>query len=250
MADAFLHPAHVVGDVVGVHLGHELQLAEARDVLGLHHLGVDDAPSDAGTQLVEPGERPGGQWDGIVIVAVVGAILYGGAFQAYRTGRAWLALATIALVTVTAFHTVWYGFGSAIDNTDKVTKLASTLDSIPVPRDARLFWADRRPEARLSFYFDRRSEHMVDPEEIVSKGILDRRTDKHALEKLAIDRALELLQGSEPVYLIMERENHERLQDFTLVRRAHLIGTVQEKEKPDRKDWLIVTNAAPTPAAP
>jgi len=185
---------------------------------------------------------------GIAIIAILGVILCGGAFQAYRTGRGWLALATVAFVTVAAFHTVWYGFGSAIDNIDKVTKLASTLDSSRVPRTARLFWADRRPDARLSFYFDRRSEHMVDPEEIVGKGILNRRTGKHALEQMALERALELLQGSEPVYLIMGRDSFDRLTD-TLVRHADLIGTVQEEEKPDRHDWLIVTNASRIPAA-
>ena len=185
----------------------------------------------------------------IAIVAILGTVLYGGAFQAYRTGRGWLALATVALVTVAAFHTVWYGFGSAIDNINKVTKLASTLDSSQVPRTARLFWADRRPDARLSFYFDRRSEHMVDPEEIVGKGILNRRTGKHALEEMAIERALELLKGSEPVYLIMGRDSYERLKDFTIVRHTNLIGSVQEEEKPDRHDWLIVTNASRIPAA-
>jgi len=184
---------------------------------------------------------------GIAIVAILGAILYGGAFLAYRMGRGWLALTTTGLLTVAAFHAVWNGFGSTIDNIDKVTKLASTLDSIQVPRTARLFWADRRPDARLSFYFDRRSEHMVDPEEIVGKGILNRRTDKHALERMAVDRALELLQGSEPVYLLLGRDSYERLND-TLIRYADLIGAVQEEEAPGRHDWLIVTNASRIPA--
>ena len=164
-------------------------------------------------------------------------------------GRGRLALATTALVTIAAFHAVWYGFGGAIDNIDKVTKLASTLDSSRVPRSARLFWADRRPDARLSFYFDRQSEHMVEPEEIVSKGILNRRTDKHALERMAIDRARELLQGSEPVYLIMGRDSYEQLYD-TLVRFADLIGSVQAEEKPERHDWLIITNASRIPVGP
>ena len=184
----------------------------------------------------------------IAIVAIIGAVLYGGAIQAYRTGRGWLALATVALVTAAAFHAVWYGFGSAIDNIDKVSKLASALESSHVPRTARLFWADRRPDARLSFYYDRRSEHMVDPEEIVGKGILNRRTDKHLLEQMAIDRALELLQGSEPVYLIVGRDSYERLKNFTIVRHANVIGTVQGEEEPNRHDWLIVTNASRIPA--
>lgn len=183
----------------------------------------------------------------VVILVIIGALLFGDVFRSHRTGRAPLALAIIALVTAAAFHTVWYGFGSAIDNVDKVTQLASTLDSSQVPRTARLFWADRRPDARLSFYFNRRSEHMVDPEEIVSKGILDRRTDKHLLEKMAVDRALELLQGSEPVYLILGRDSYERMNDFTIVRQVSLIGTVQMEEAPDRHDWLIITNAARNP---
>lgn len=192
-------------------------------------------------------ENEGGAFGNVAIVAIVGAFLYGGAFLAYRKGRGWLALVATAFVTVAAFHTVWYGFGSAIDNIDKVTKLASTLEASQVPRSARLFWADRRPDARLSFYFDWPSEHMVDPEEIVGRGILNRKTDKHALERMAIDRALELLQGSEPVYLILGRDSYERLND-TLVRYADLIGSVQAEEKPERHDWLIVTNASRIPA--
>ncbi len=211
-------------------------------------IGIQLAAVVGGAWMWLSGDE-GGSFGSIAIVAILGALLYGAAFQAYRMGRGWLAAITTAVVTVVAFQTVWYGFGNAIDNIDKVTKLAATLESSRVPPAARLFWADRRPDARLSFYFNRPSEHMVDPEEIVGEGILNRETDKHALERMAVDRALELLQGSKPVYLIIGRDNYERLNE-TLIRYADLVGAVQNGETPSRHDWLIVTNASRIPSTP
>ncbi len=188
---------------------------------------------------------------GVAASAILGVTLYGAAFQIFEMRRGWLALSIIALITTAGFQAVWHGLGSDIDNIDKVAKLATTLDSSQVPRTARLYWADRRPDARLSFYFNRRGEHMVDPEEIVGKGILNRRTDKHAIERMAIERAVDLLQKPEPVYLIIGRSNYDRLREHAqLARHADLIGTVQEEEKPTRYDWLLITNATRISAVP
>ena len=41
VADSFLHPAHVVGDMVGVHLGDHTELFEPGKVFGPDHLGVN-----------------------------------------------------------------------------------------------------------------------------------------------------------------------------------------------------------------
>jgi hypothetical protein len=84
---------------------------------------------------------------------------------------------------------------------------------------------------------------MVDPEEIVGQGILNRRTQKHALERMAIERGIQLLQGAEPVYLIIGRDSHERLGDL-IGEHSDVIATVHDTTEPARHDWLIVTNAS------
>ncbi len=193
----------------------------------------------------------GGAVSGSALAAasVVALVLFGGATFLFRRGRAFLALSTVALVTVLTFHTVWNGFGATIDNIDKISLLASTLDNEGVPRTARVFWADRRPDARLSFYFNRRAEHMVDPHEIVGAGILDRGADKHLLEQMAVGHALQMLRGAEPVYLILRRDHYERLSD-TLSLYADLVATVEAAEEVSRHNWMIVTNASRVTAAP
>ncbi|MEK6676141.1 MAG: hypothetical protein AABZ47_10865, partial [Planctomycetota bacterium] len=170
------------------------------------------------------------------------AVFLVGAVYAFRVGRRALAMISIAVVTALGFQAAWYGFGHAIDNVDKVAKLASALDAGGVPKTAHVYWADRRPDARLSFYFNRRSEHMVDPEEIVTKGILDRRADKHLLERMAIERALEYLRGRETIYLLMRRKSYDRLGE-SLLQTSSILGTVSMEEVPSKDDWLIVTNA-------
>ncbi len=186
---------------------------------------------------------------GLVGLAVLAVVILLGAAYAYRVGRRGLAFATVSIVTVAAFHSAWHGLGGDIDNVDKVAKLAATLEASGVPRSARVFWADRRPDARLSFYFDRRSEHMVKPEEIVSQGILNRETEKHALEQMAIGRAFNLLRSTDPVYLILRRDRYERVGDV-LGGYARVLATVQMEATPDRHDWLIITNAPRVTSVP
>lgn len=187
---------------------------------------------------------------GLVVVALVAtSLLLAGVVGAYWLSRGPLALGALAGVTVVAFHVAWNGFGRSIDNIDKISQLASTLERTHVPPTARLFWADRRPDARLSFYFNRRSEHMVDPYEIVGAGILDRGADRHLLEQMAMGRALQVLRSAEPVYLILKRDHYERLYN-TLSTYADLVGTVETAEEPSRHNWMIISNAARITAAP
>lgn len=159
-----------------------------------------------------------------------------------RTRRGQLALGTMALVTVTVFHFGWNGIGTSLGDMAEVRRLASTLDSSGIPTSARLLWADQRPDARLSFYFNRRSEHMIDAEEILARGILNRRTDKSAIEQMAIARGMELLQGPEPVYLIIGRENYLRIKN-SLGQGVQVVGAADELAKSTGGRLLVVTNS-------
>ena len=130
-----------------------------------------------------------------------------------------------------------------------VARLASALDEQGVPPGAKVYWADRRPDARLGFYFNRKSGHMVDAHEIVGAGILNREADKHLLERMAINRALDVLGGSEPVYLILRRDRFDMLKE-TFAEHADVFASVQAEESPTRHDWLVISNAAKLKAAP
>ena len=69
-----------------------------------------------------------------------------------------------------------------------------------------LYWADQRPDARLSFYFNRRSRHLIEVSEIVTR-MVDRTGADATLEQMVLDRVRELLDGPRPVYLILDREH-------------------------------------------
>jgi len=181
----------------------------------------------------------------VAIVGIIGSILLAAAFQAYRRGRGSHALILTAAVSALAFHAIWYGAAKEIDNLDKVAKLASMLDENHVPRSSRVFWADARPDARLSFYYNRASEHMIDAAEIVSQGIFNRRSQKLALEKMALQRGLEIVRSTQPVYLILRRENYEHAVE-TLALRTTVIGVVQGSKDSNKQDWFVVTNAPDT----
>ena len=158
----------------------------------------------------------------------------------YVFGRGRAAFATVAVIMVAAFHLVWYAAGPAIDNVDKVAALARVLDAAGAPDDATICWADQRPDARLSFYFDLRSAHLVEPAEIVTR-MVDRTGADARLERMVLDRARALLDHPHPVYLILDRQNFDRHAEL-LAEGAHRLGLVDLDGKPDAADWVVVGN--------
>ena len=76
----------------------------------------------------------------------------------------------------------------------------------------------------------------------------DRTQGKAALQEMVADRASELLTGTEPVYLILERGNYERFKMFVGIE-GHITGEVKNPQSP-RKSLLIVSNVeSPAKAA-
>jgi hypothetical protein len=144
---------------------------------------------------------------------------------------------------VIAFHAVWYTTGPAIDNVDKVAALDRELDAAGVPDDAAIYWADQRPDARLSFYFNRRSAHLIEVSEIVTR-MVDRTGADATLEQMALDRARELLDSPHPVYLILDRKNLARHAEL-LADRTHEVATIDLDGQPDSGDWIVVANSPP-----
>lgn len=175
---------------------------------------------------------------GILIIILFAAITF-------IRGHGWIALGILALVSIVAFHTVWYCYTPVIDmldEVDKVAALAQGLDTAGVPSDAKVLWVDRRPDARLSFYHNRHSTYMVTPEEIVGR-MVDRTKQKQTLQELVLNRADALLGADEPVYLILERRHYDQLSSF-MSHKGRLIASAGSKFEREGKNWVVVSNTS------
>ena len=179
----------------------------------------------------------------VVLGGVLVAILFAGV--AFIRGHGWTALGTLAVGSIAAFHAVWYVCAPAIDaldEVDKVAALARALDAAEVPPEAKVLWADRRPDARLSFYFNRRSTYMVTPEEIVGQ-MVDRTHKQAALQEFAVARASALLGSGEPVYLVLERRHYDLMSMF-MTSKGRLLATIGNEFEKEGKHWVVVSNAS------
>jgi len=179
----------------------------------------------------------------LTLMAGVGVALLSTAGVLHVLGRRTAAFATAAATIVVVFHVAWNVTGPTIDNVDKVAALARELDAAGVPDDAAVYWADQRPDARLGFYFNRRSAHLIEVSEIVTR-MVDRTGADATLEQMVLDRVRELLDGPRPVYLILDRRHLDRHADL-LGERSHLLATVDLDGKPDAADWVVITNTPP-----
>lgn len=148
------------------------------------------------------------------------------------------ALGVLAGASAMCFLITWLGFASLIGDMGRVTRLEATFRAAGVPGDARILWADERPDARLSFYFNRRSGHMIHPSEIVDR-MVDRTGMKAELTRMASQRAAELLRSLEPVYLIMDRHRYEAgIADLPPWRALPDVAEPSSREPPQ---WVVLT---------
>lgn len=172
--------------------------------------------------------------------AVAGLLL---ASASYIRGRGWAAMGITAVTMVAAFHGAWYTVGPAVDvigGRGEVADLAQTLDAAHVSPQVKVLWADSRPDARLAFYYDRRTSFVVTPEEIVSQ-MVDRTQQGEKLQMMVMGRALGLLKGSEPVYLIL-RQKHYWLVKDSLPQGCRVVELPQEANTTGGRGWVVVTN--------
>lgn len=176
----------------------------------------------------------------VLTVAVMGVgVLIAAVAALHIYGRSWVSMGVLAGGTVGFFHLVWLTVGPALDNVDRAQALAAALDRNGVPADANVLWADGRPDARLDYYFGRKSGYMIRPEEIVT-DIQDRKADEFRLRMRALGRAQDLLAAAEPVYLIWERGNYDdACANGPLPGR--IIASISRGEDP-RKEWVVLTN--------
>jgi hypothetical protein len=182
----------------------------------------------------------------VIAAGAVVAILLAGV--AFIRGRGWAALGIVACASIASFHAVWYACTPALDiiaEANKVAALARALDAASVPSTARVLWADRRPDARLSFYFNRNTTYMVSPEEIVNR-MVDRTGKQRELQELTLERANALLASPEPIYLVIERRHYDQLKS-PMSHGSHVIATVGSEAERAGKNWVVVSNVAGKP---
>lgn len=166
----------------------------------------------------------------------------------YVTGRGWWALALTAVTTIAAFHCAWYLCGPSLtaESSDRVRMLDEALDEAGVPAEANIYWADSRPDARLSFYYGRRPRYTLTPEEIV-KFIGVNRTKpriKELLEEYGFQKAESMLAGDDTVYLVVGFEKYSKFENRIKVR-AYDVARVKCDATNEKKDWMVVSNQPP-----
>lgn len=156
--------------------------------------------------------------------------------------RGWLAMGLTGLVTVCTFNAVWYRCGPVLGDIDDVNTLAARLTEVGVPAHAKVYWADKRPDARLAFYHDRDSFYLTEPSEIVTK-MVDRVGGDEDLQEMAIENALKVMKSPEPAYLLVRKRSFQLMHDYEGVEGNALARIPVDPKRPD-KDLLIVANDA------
>jgi len=186
---------------------------------------------------------------GMAAVACAALVLMATAGLMLRRGRPWPAFGLTAVSSVAVFLSAWFFCGATLDNTAKVATLARVLDEADIPETALVAWASRRPDARLSFYYNRRTRQMIQPAEIVT-AFVDRTGRRLSLESMVARRARELLAGPQPVYIILDREEYERAAMLGMTATARVVGFAPDPDDAD-SDWMVITRepAASAPAA-
>jgi hypothetical protein len=179
-----------------------------------------------------------------LVAAICGTlIVLAGILHVSRRG--WWSMATLSAAMIGGFLTVWNVAGGALDNVDDVAALDRELNAAQVPRSAIIYWADQRPDARLEFYFGRRSAHLVDPSELVQRWV-DRTSMEAKTEMLGtvVDRLKAAFAGTEPVYVLLNRRRLWWLdQEPSLKDHSRTLCTVDVDTKPDDHDWFVLTNS-------
>lgn len=172
-------------------------------------------------------------------VAMAGFIVAAGL---YVYGRRWAGFGLTAATFLLTFHGVWYTYGGRIDNDVKVARLVRVLEENGVPRDARIYWVDRRPDARLRFYYDWLSKQMIDPSEVVVQYV-DRTDREEELRMMVMNRAEELLSEPEPVYLVLGLKEYGLARMVGMAKDAVKLGEAEDPDQP-KNNWVVVANEA------
>jgi len=186
-------------------------------------------------------------WIPLTVMAAISLWLFLLACAVHLRGHGHWGMTIVSVTMIGTFQGTWYLCGRTIDQRDDLGKLAAldhALNDMRLPEHAKVLWPVSEPPARLSFYFNRRTDYLIPPEEIVRK-VLDRKRDKAKLQRLVEHRVNELIESSEPVYFLLSRKRYELWRSI-LPRRAHIVATATDSPMESDDDWVIVSNTQRT----
>lgn len=180
---------------------------------------------------------------GLVILGTALLLALAGSVALQARGRPWAGLVAAAVATALAFQVAWHGFTPTLDKAsqmDMIRRLAVALDQLGVPHDEPVYWADQRPDARLSFYYGRSAAYLLPPADIV-KEMVDRTGMAARIRAMAIQRAHDLLGQSQMRFLIVTREHYEAWKgDLGAIARE--VEVTDPSSPPSKHDWYVVSN--------
>ncbi len=178
----------------------------------------------------------------LMAAGVLFFILFAGIM--FIRGHGWAALGILAITSVLTFHLTWYGCAAAIDTVDEVDKVAALargLDSAGVPPDAKVLWANRRPDARLNFYHNRRSTYLITPEKSLGKWWIALTRSRRCRNCRWSSRRASA--GSR-TRLSHPRSAILRSMSMFISHKGHLVASAGNEFERQGKHWVAVSNAS------
>lgn len=151
--------------------------------------------------------------------------------------RSFIAVGATAFV---CFTSAWCVMGPALGNLDTPMNLVAELHKSGVSDDAAFYWASNRPDGRVVFYGQRPLRQIIDPYKLIAQH--HRRATGDEMRMMVASRICALLEGSEPVYLVMQREDFDLLMSFMKPPARKLFSIDRGDVGHCDDDWIVLTN--------
>lgn len=167
-------------------------------------------------------------------VAWVGAL--------YLKGRRFSSFVTLGITGMVSFGLVWSTAGARLDNLEDPMELVTKLRDHHITPDAAVFWAGNRPDGRVVFYGNRKIKQILDPYMLVANH--EEAHDDEELLQYAASKVVDLLQGSNQVYVVFQRGQIDaiRLYYEPDPPMQEMFDIDRGKQGRDEDDWVVVTN--------
>lgn len=175
-----------------------------------------------------------------VIICLMMLISLGLAAMWFVHGNRRRSLICIGMTSTLVFAATWCVMGPQLSNIDDPLALVRELRKSSITDDAPLYWASNRPDGRVAFYGGRELRQVIDPYRLIAEH--RDRADGDDLRMVVGSRICDLLAGSQPVYLVMQREDYQLLKTFMRPKARVLFSLDRGDIGHDDEDWLVITN--------
>lgn len=171
---------------------------------------------------------------------------FSGAGLLFIRGRSRGSLVTVGLTSVLVFTLGWGVFGPALEDVDECFAVARRMDELKIPADAPLMWLGGRPDPRIDYYTRRAVRPLIDTDRLIAEHA--GKWDDDTIKLAAARHACDLLNGTEPVYVLFNRAQLNLVKEFFDIRVRELFS-VDHDELGNRPDeWVVVTNLSHPPS--